>query len=321
MSLAKFIDLLSSKSIFCCRSELFEDKTEGEWFTQVISTSHREMAKFWGICYQAIKGVNRYIFSLPDPTLSEIRDAFLSRLSEEERRGLDISDDVAQVIDGGFFDSIDDRLEFLRYMEEKNHELMTEADSFKDDQERLREHIASMKSRSYVSSWFSGGTQSMAMWKAYGLSEESVAITTSKEKLRSIEKLNRLMLEGMRARVLFEDVIYVDDSTEDVSPLIPGHIPDAAWIGFRDLLFKHKAYQYEQEYRLMVLLPEDSRPFPSGIKLQISQDLNHFIERIYLNPLMNESHWFVNVIKTLSSLFGIDNAKISFGEIRTDYSR
>lgn len=320
MSLAKFVDLLSTKSVYCCRADRFEDRTEGEWFSQVSSTSHRLTTQYFRGCLSAIRKVNQIVFAAQHPTLDDIRNAFDSALTQAERHDLDFSDDVSQVTDDDFFDCIEHRLEFLRDMEEKHRELAQDCTLSQSDHDQIRQRIASLKTRCFINSWFSGSNHSIAMWKAYGLTEEGIAITTTKDKLEALARANEQSLPYSGAQILLADVIYVNESTEDVAPIIPRNLPDGAWMDFRDILLKHSAFAYEQEHRLAVLLPDGRADFPSGIKLSIGGNLDDFIDHVYMNPLIHKTHWFVNVVRSVLERYGVDDGKIECGEIRTEYS-
>lgn len=320
MSLAKFIDLLSTSSVYCCRADRFEDRTEGEWFSQVSSTSMRLSAQFFQRCHKAMQRVNSAVSSIKNPSLADIQKVFDSVITLSERYDLDFTDDVSQVTDDEFFDCIEHRLEFLHDMEDKHQELLEDCTLSMKDQDQRKKWIRSIKTRSYISSWFSGNNHSIAMWKAYGVTEEGVAITTTRSKLASVAQNNEKSIAYPGAKILCADVVYVDESTEDVGSVIPRRLPDGAWMDFRDILLKHSAFAYEQEHRLAVLFPEDEKDVPSGIKLNLGGNIDDFIDSVYMNPLIHKTHWFVDVVRSVLGNYGVDERKIRYGEIRTEYS-
>ncbi|MDD5597287.1 MAG: DUF2971 domain-containing protein [Victivallaceae bacterium] len=320
MSLAKLIDLLSTESLFCCRADLFEDQTEGEWFSHISNASLRLIEQDSQKALKAIKKVNRAIFSIKNPSVDDIQHAFSSLLTPEEIYSLDYSDDVAQVTETGFFDNIDDHLGFLRYMEEKYEEMLDEISFTEEDTLKRKQTISSLKARSYISSWFSGDNHSIAMWKIYGQAEEGIAITTTKEKLNLLAESVRDSNLMSQSKTLCADVIYVDNDTTEIGPIIPRHLSDGAWLEFRDILLKHSAYLYEQEYRLSVIADDKEEKTPPGIKIPLNTNMNEFIDGIYVNPFINKTHWFIKVLESLLQRYGIDCKKIKYGEIQTEYS-
>lgn len=323
MSLAKYIDFISNKSIYCCRCDLFNDRTEGEWFAQVVEKANIETHKFFRQNYNAIKKINRKIFSLSKPSLKDIKAAFNTEITEEERENLNFTDSVDQVINDDFFNSIDERLDFLKeIIEESSKQLMVESRMTIKDLIHIKRDIKSLKEKSFISSWFSGDCHSMAMWKSYSQTNEGIAIKTTKEKLRKVKNHNKnIIFNKFKATAICEDVIYVDENTKEVEPLILRHLADKYWIDFRDLLFKHKSYRDEHEFRLIVLTSRNDKEEIRGIKLKIKGNINDFIDEIYLNPLINKNHWFVTVIKKINNLFGVNNNKIKFGQIKTSFSK
>ncbi|MFY7814748.1 MAG: DUF2971 domain-containing protein [Chryseobacterium taeanense] len=180
--------------------------------------------------------------------------------------------------------------------------------------------IEELKKRSYVSSWFSNDSHSMAMWKLYGLSTEGIAIKIKKENLKNIESLNKKLLSDLNANILFSDVIYVDNSNIEMGSIIDRKLSREKWITFRDLLLKNKAYKYEEEFRITLLLDKEDDNLKYGIKLKTG-DLNNFIESIFLNPMISENNWYRKVVQDVLNKFNIKIDKLESGEIRTDFTK
>jgi|GEM_PF-4552305 len=195
-------------------------------------------------------------------------------------------------------------------------DILSEKDLNKDEDE-LMEEIQSLKQRSYVSSWFSSDHLSIAMWKLYGVTDEGIALRVSKPQLEKLRKRCRKELNDQDAEVLISNVIYVDEDAVEMKKLIDRNLSQKQWLKFRNLLLKHKAYQFEQEYRMSVILPQGKDSYPKGIKLYIGDDQNTFIDSIYLNPLIHSNHWYIKVVQRILSLFEINGNKLKLGEIRT----
>jgi hypothetical protein len=185
-----------------------------------------------------------------------------------------------------------------------------------EDEESLLKEIRSLKQRSYISSWFSSDYLSIAMWKLYGITHEGIAIRVKKERLKKLQDINAEYIRGLKGEMLFSKVIYVDDNAAEMKKLIDENSGDEGWLKFRNLLLKHKAYKFEEEYRMSVILPPEIDP-PFGIKLNIGPDLNEFIDAIYLNPLIHSEHWYIKVVRKIMEVFNLDSDKLSLAEIRT----
>jgi hypothetical protein len=141
----------------------------------------------------------------------------------------------------------------------------------------------------FVSCWSLGAKDNMALWQLYGGVSTSLALTTT------IEKLTKVALTWHEATiVIVNKVQYVDHSTN----------PDMFIGVYSDLLrYKHEAYQYENEVR--VIVPRQSSDWeqnPHEIRLPIG-DLNDFIRSIVLAP--EAQQWFYDIVADVITKYGI----------------
>lgn len=262
ISLGKLIELLNSKTLHLGRIDLFEDKTEGEWYAHLARSTNK-------------------VFSEYNPN------------AENNNKNKKKNNPLLEII--------------------------SEEDLKKNDDQLIRE-IKSLKRRSYISSWFSSDYLSIAMWKLYGLTDEGIAIRVKKDNFEKLKDLNQDHFREIDAQVLFSNVIYVENDVAEMKRLISQNISNKEWVKFRNLLLKHKAYKFEEEYRLSVILPEGKEEYPLGIKISIGTDLNSFIDSIYLNPLIHSEHWYINVMEKMLQVFDLEPGKLKLGEIRTDFT-
>lgn len=265
ISLGKLIELLNSKTLHLGRIDLFEDKTEGEWYAHLARAAN--------------KAFSEYNPSESEQTHNAAKNNSSHPLSE----------------------------------------IVSLEDLEKSD-EQLIDEIRSLKQRSYISSWFASDYLSIAMWKLYGLTDEGIAIRVKKEAFEKLKEINQHHLNEQNAEVLYSNVIYVEDNATEMKHLISQNISNKEWIKFRNLLLKHKAYKFEEEYRLSVILPDGQEEYPLGIKLSIGEDLNAFIDSIYLNPLIHSEHWYIKVMEKMLEVFGLEYDKLRLGEIKTDFT-
>lgn len=320
LSLGKFIDLLITQEIFLSRIDKFEDKTEGEWFAHLSKAANKSINEWQLRSNKFLQLINNALSNIKSPTFDDIVKTINSTLTAEQIEELDISDDMTQVMDPEFFDNVEERLDFLKEIEESYLiDTMTEQEEEEYNIHRVKE-IEELKKRAYVSSWFSSDSHSMAMWKLYGLSEEGIAIKIKKDSLINMKSINDDLISSLNAKILFNDVIYVNNHDTEMGPLIDRNLNDDDWINFRDLLLKNTAYRYEEEYRVTLLLEKENDNYKYGIKLKTG-DLNNFIDSIFLNPMISNSHWYRNVVCEVLSKFSIDNDKLKSGEIKTDFTK
>lgn len=121
-----------------------------------------------------------------------------------------------------------------------------------------------VKKKFGVSCWHINDYENEALWKVYSNQGQGIAIETTDEKLKKsfITEKN----------VLCDKVRYEDF---DTAPIEKGH---KHYGGF----LKRKAFEYEKEYRGMVLLDESD--YDCGCLIQVN--LETLIEKIHIAPSM-----------------------------------
>lgn len=320
LSLGKFIDLLTTNKFFLCRVDKFEDNTEGEWFAHLSKAANKSINEWQIRSNKSLEKVNQAISKIPSPSLEDLICVIKSELSSDEIIELDISDDMSQVMDPSFFDSVGERIEFLKDVGESYLENVMSPDEEDEYNRKHLKEIHELKKRAYVSSWFSSDSHSIAMWKLYGINEEGIAIRVRKNSLEKIKELNKDFLTSNNAKILFNNVIYVSEEDSEMGLLIDRKLSHDEWLNFRDLLLKHKAYRYEEEFRITVLLEKENDDFRYGMKLPFGSP-NDFIDCVYLNPLISNSHWYRNVVLEVMDKYKIDANKLKSGEIKTDFTQ
>ena len=320
LSLGKFVDFLSTNELFLCRIDKFEDKTEGEWFGHLSKASNKSIHDWMLRCNRSLRKVNANISALPSLSFDGIVNVIRKTLTQTEIDELDVSDDMTQIMNPDFFDSIEDRVDFLKETEESYLEdILTRKEEKLYNLKYIAE-IEKLKRRAYVCSLFSNNDHSMAMWKLYGVTEEGVAIRIKKKSLDSIKRLNKNLINELGGEILLNDVIYVNEDDHEIDQLIDRRLTHNEWMNFRDLLFKHNAYRYEEEFRISLILNDESPKYPFGIKLNVG-DMNKFLDAVYLNPLISKTHWYRNVVVDILKKYGIHLKKLQLGEIRTDFTK
>ena len=177
LTLGKFIDFLDSRQLFLNRADNFEDSTEGEWFAHLSTISLEQCLAYFTMGQDAILRVINEVDKAQPSSLSSLEKIIRDTLLDEEFACLDDSDDLSQLLDESFLSSMEDRIEWLTYIKEKHEELVKDCTQTEADRLLQKERVVKLKSRSYVSSWFGGNYQSMAMWKMYCQGNEGVAIT------------------------------------------------------------------------------------------------------------------------------------------------
>ncbi len=140
---------------------------------------------------------------------------------------------------------------------------------------------------SYVSCWSLGAKDNMALWQLYGGLSNAVAVTST---------IGKIVAVGLpwRENVLIHRVKYIDHFKSPT--MVVGRYTDL-------LRFKHEAYKFEDEVRLIVPRQHDQwESNPEGIRLPI-EDLNMLIRSIVVAP--EASAWFYELIKDVTVRYGI----------------
>jgi hypothetical protein len=141
----------------------------------------------------------------------------------------------------------------------------------------------------YLSCWNSDAKDNMALWQLYGGAAASVAITTTVAKL--------LRAAGNWDRdVVINEVSYIDHFKN----------PDMVIGKYTDLLkFKHLAYAYEKELRMIVPQQvDDLSTNPDALHLPLG-DLNDFIRSVVVAP--EAGPWFYELIKDVTARYGLNS--------------
>jgi hypothetical protein len=195
VSLAKYIDLLRSKSLFFPKASLFSDTTEGKWWGH----SHLYgQAKKWS----------------HSPANTRILEEILQRAGEDQWL-------LLQEI-GKAYESANEWIRgilvtaFRAYPHKRREYIESVISSWKQHYDAHNAEVEQWKSdlevyreSAYISCWNRASSMSLAMWEMYGGGREAVAIRSSKHKLEALLDNNAPFLEkhGLEAGVL--DVQYL----------------------------------------------------------------------------------------------------------------
>jgi hypothetical protein len=140
---------------------------------------------------------------------------------------------------------------------------------------------------SYVSCWSLGAEDNMALWQLYGGTSNSVAITTT---------VARIVAAGLKwnESVRIHKVRYIDHFQN----------PDMVLGWHTDILkFKHNAYEFENEVRILVpRSPDSCQDNPTAIQLPV-RDLNGLIRSVVVGP--EAEPWFFDLVEDVTRRYNI----------------
>lgn len=141
----------------------------------------------------------------------------------------------------------------------------------------------------YLSCWNLDAKDNMALWQLYGGASASVAVTTTVDQLLGVAG-------SWHRDVMLNKVTYIDHFQN----------PDMVIGKYTDLLkFKHLAYEYEKELRMIVPQQvDDLGANPDALRLPLG-DLNDFIRSIVVAP--EAGPWFYELVKDVTAKYGINS--------------
>ena len=148
---------------------------------------------------------------------------------------------------------------------------------------RLRENI-------YLSCWSLGVQDNMALWQLYGTASNGIAITTTNEKL-----IEACLKWAEHEYVEIFKVKYIDHFKN----------PDMIIGSYSDpLRFKHKAYQYEKEVRVVVsrIGRNAKETRPSSLRLPVN--LSSLIRSVVVAP--EAGSWFYDLVSDITARYGLE---------------
>lgn len=138
----------------------------------------------------------------------------------------------------------------------------------------------------FVSCWTLGAKDNMALWQLYGGASTSLTVNTT------VGRLTAACISWAEA-VVIQKVKYIDHF-EDPDMVI-GRYTDP-------LQFKHEAYDFEREARVMLPRQDNWENNPEGIQLRLP-DLNSLITSVVVAP--EAGKWFFELIQDITQRYGL----------------
>jgi len=142
------------------------------------------------------------------------------------------------------------------------------------------------KNRTCLSCWTLGSKDNMALWKIYGGTTKSVAITTTVNRLISVAPS-----WGKFGRVNVKKVRYINHA---------GHLPNGVY-GLDESVFglKHVAYSFEKEVRIVVTRQIGEVPGP----IRVPVNLDQFLLKIVVAP--EAGNWFFDLVVDVARRYNV----------------
>lgn len=318
MSLAKYVDLLRSRALFCPKASLFQDETEGKWVAHAV---------LWGEKQRWTKARHN----------AERLQKLIEKCAGDEDRILIEANNIYRSLDAieqktAFGDVLKGLGTYLPQKREQYLLMIVSSwfkhhDNYNKSFQEWAQQVSVDRESTYISCWNRAQSMSLAMWNQFGGGTESVAIRSSAEKLKALvaNNLDCLQRGGFSGEVI--DVAYVEGLKEPVNDL-QGDLVERLNLGkdVRVGAFSVKPcmYAYENEIRVIIYPARDlfgpvvdTHPELNGVSLSIGngnhsgpEALSVFIESVYVHPMLDAESMMVRVVKAINERFGIADLPI-----------
>lgn len=168
---------------------------------------------------------------------------------------------------------------------------------------QTKEEIENLNNECFVSCWHLSSSESLAMWKIYGIHNFSVALVSDVDRVMSLGKAYCKVspVSGVMGEVIYDNYILDAKANVNVTGLPTGY-PSSVLT----LFMKANAYNYEKEWRLVL---HKSKADEKALTVKID-DLEDFVDAIYISP--EAPDWMVESIKRLlCEQFKLPNIRVS----------
>lgn len=181
MSLAKYVDLLRSKSIFCPKASLFQDETEGKWVAHAVVWGEKQRWTKAKHNAERLQNLLTECAGDQDCILIEAENIYRTLDGIEQKS---VFGDVLKGIGAVYPQKREEYLQKFISSWLKHH------DNHNKSVQEWVQQVSVARESTYISCWTRAQSMSLAMWNQYGGGTESVAVCSSVEKLKALVAKN-----------------------------------------------------------------------------------------------------------------------------------
>jgi hypothetical protein len=313
LSLAKYVDLLRSRSLYFPKASRFRDETEGKWWGHA---NLYQNAQHWG----------------QSPANTQILEQLLARAGQDPaaiQREINQTLSSANQWVGNIL-----RTALRAYPDKRREYLDSVISSWKNHYsdhnvalQQWKSDLHVFRESTYISCWNRASSMSLAMWEMYGGGSESVAVRSTSGKLQAIIQLNMALLEEHGLMATLAQVEYVE-GLKSPDDEVQERIYQIMFERDRDInvgLFaiKPSVYEFEREVRA-ILFPKRELfapleiPYPniSGFSLPLNPEADDtrsvvdFIESVYVHPMLEEDSLTVRAVTEINRRFDVGEIRV-----------
>ena len=319
LSLAKYVDLLRTRCLYFPKASLFQDETEGKWWGHAHLFENANKWRHSPVNVSTLEDMLKRAGEDPSAILREI-SSLIPSANEWVREILVMAEQVYP----------DKRREFIENTISSWKRLY---DDHNKSLDQWNADISIERECTYISCWNRSTSMSLAMWAMYGGGRESVAIRSTRTKLDVLIKNSRLFLEGYNLVGAVADVEYIH-GLKTPTKEVQDRIHKILFEMDRDhriglFAIKPSVYEFEKEVRGIIYSKRDLlgstenlHPQMSGLLLPICVNepqgqgtISHFIEKVYVHPMLSEDSMMVENVKEINRRFGIPELPVVANKI------
>jgi hypothetical protein len=312
LSLAKYIDLLRTRSLFFPKAALFQDETEGKWFGHTILC---ERTEHWRQAEENARMLEGLLDRAGHNPLAIYQEA-QRLLADEDGNFKGNMRDVLRGVGVGPPDKWRAYLELLISSWRKHY------DEHGREVETWTSQISIHRESTYISCWNRASSMSLAMWDLYGGSREAIAVRSTASKLNALLEYNSSFLERQSLEGGVVEVQYVGglkNPDEQVHDSIYEIISGSPNVALGMFSIKPSLYEFEREVRAIIFPKrdifeplKDPHPNVSGFALQVGRadsqeepSVSSFIDAVYVHPTLSSGSMMIETVKEVNRLFGV----------------
>ena len=190
-------------------------------------------------------------------------------------------------------------------------------DATDDLRSKTQQAIENLNKQCFASCWHLSTSESLAMWKVYGIHNFSVALVSNVGRVMSIGDIycKNEPVSCVMGEVIYDNYIEegkantkaIGCTITDTKPSLPESV--------LTLFMKANAYSYEREWRFII---HKANAEEKALAVSVG-NLEEFIDAIYVSP--EAPDWMVSCIQNLLSVqFNLPNIKVSRSPLSKHFS-
>jgi hypothetical protein len=310
VSIAKYADLLRTRTLFLPKASLLSDNSEGKWVGHGVIMADRARWKELTDAAQLLEEIVERSNSDND-ALDLAQGYALAHQGRLPQVALEVLGNVPCV-----YPSM--RIEYLKSTSQAWHQNAQRSLKGEDD---WRQQARTQREAVYISCWNRQSTLSFAMWELYGGGDEAVALKVKAGTLMRSISANASMLSESGYKAHLWPVRYVDVHQEQqaLADEMMELLTNTVDITVGQFTIKPPIYADEREVRL-IAYPEriliapviDPHPEWSGLAMPLKTTaaadarVDKFVEAVHLHPNVDKDAMVFKVIVDLHLAYGLD---------------